>query len=178
MDGAADGAAATFGYAPLLLIGHWAWKHAHTILPCLFLVSLALASYGAAPLGRIVDDPGSRVRAISQEKQLDWLVRDCKGKKLIMLEVYSHASRACHRSAPVLSAWSQRYSDTSVLFARIDGDSYPDLARRLRVDMVSDTPAYLFFKDGTEVHRMDGLDQKAAQAFLARSGARVERRQR
>mmetsp|Transcript_89495 Transcript_89495/g.261569 ORF Transcript_89495/g.261569 Transcript_89495/m.261569 type:complete len:278 (-) Transcript_89495:90-923(-) len=124
---------------PLLLAALWA-------LACLQL-RLDLA-FGGDPGGR-ARHPGRGVEEVSASELEAALGLDGP----VVLDVAAEWCGPCKLMEPILEVLQERLRPSGLRVLRMDNDDNPEKASELQVEAL---PTLIFFRDGAEVHRMEG----------------------
>lgn len=93
-----------------------------------------------------------------QEKQFeDFIASD----KLSVIDFTAAWCGPCKQISPVFEQIAE--STPSILCVKVDIDEEPDLANRC---MVTSVPSFVFYRNGKEVHRINGANKSALTDYI------------
>jgi thioredoxin 1 len=82
----------------------------------------------------------------------------------VLLDIYADWCPPCRRIAPLIEQLAVELEGRAFV-AKLDSEAYPNLIARLGINSL---PTFLVFNEGSEVHRMVGL--QARETLLDRLG--------
>lgn len=106
----------------------------------------------------------SVVYHIDSSEKFKVLVQQC-GNSLLVLDFSASWCGPCKRIAPYFEQLARKY--TSVVFAKIDVDEVPDVASGFHVSAM---PTFIFVKNGNEITRFEGANQKQLEENIINFG--------
>jgi len=104
---------------------------------------------------------GGEIQEIETSEDIQAIIDDAKGKKLVVVEFTSKDCAPCKLVGPLYMELSESDEFEDVIFLKVDVDEYPDIATEYQV---TGWPAFLFIKNGEVQTEIVG--GKLAQATL------------
>lgn len=102
----------------------------------------------------------SAVYHIDSSEKFQILVKKC-GNTLLVLDFSASWCGPCKRIAPYVEQLARKYDN--VVFAKIDVDEVPDVASEFHVSAM---PTFVFVKNGNEINRFEGANQKQLEESI------------
>lgn len=106
----------------------------------------------------------SAVYHIDSSEKFQVLVRK-SGNALLVLDFSASWCGPCKRIAPYVEQLARKYDN--VVFAKIDVDEVPDVASGFHVSAM---PTFVFIKNGNEINRFEGANQKQLEESIINFG--------
>jgi thioredoxin 1 len=98
---------------------------------------------------------GGKVEHVGNTNQLQALMAANAGK-LIVIDFTATWCGPCQRVAPIFVQMSEKYGD--VVFVKVDVDDAAEVAEAYGVNCM---PTFIFLKNGSVVHKIEGADLNA-----------------
>lgn len=136
----------------------------------LLVVVVLYTIYNKWKMSQPWPDYGGRLTKVSSVEEWDGLMASsAKAGQLVVVDCYATWCGPCKTAAPVYAQLSEKFSASSIVFAKVDVDAAKGVAAKLAISAM---PTFKVFKGGKEVDSSRGWPGAATlEQMLSKHGA-------